>query len=403
MQRSRHTRRASLSVAGTAHAVQDGLTVAIFVLLPILAQTFGLSYAQVGLLKGLRSLSHAALELASGWFSEHIGAVRLIVLGLLLSGLGYLLVSIAPGLTAVALGFLVIGVGTACHHAPATALIAGSHDATTRGQALGLYNAAGDVGKLALTGGVSLAVGAGLVWQQVTLAYVVLAVAAAVAVTLFGVRGAARGGTPDREARAATSLAPATVPARGWGILDKPAFGAVLLITSLDTIVQTAVMLFLAFLMLAKGVPLGLATAATVILLTGGTFGKAACGYLADRLGTARAFTVVQLATAAGLFGLVFAPAWVAFALLAPLGAVVQGSSTVTYGLAADLIHPDRMARGYALLYATGTAAAAAGPLVLGLLADAAGIDAAFHAMALVTLLTIPPIMFLRPRTAARG
>ena len=76
---------------------------------------------------------------------------------------------------------------------------------------------------------------------------------------------------------------------------------------------------------------------------------KAGCGYLADRIGVRRAFTFIQVLTAIGLWGVIVAPIWIAGALLIPLGAVVQGSSSITYGFAADLIDHRRMARGYAL------------------------------------------------------
>ena len=69
----RTAQRTALSVGCTAHVVQDGLTATVFVLLPILAQTFGLTYAQVGLYKGLKSLAQAFLEMSSGVITERIG------------------------------------------------------------------------------------------------------------------------------------------------------------------------------------------------------------------------------------------------------------------------------------------------------------------------------------------
>lgn len=148
----------------------------------------------------------------------------------------------------------------------------------------------------------------------------------------------------------------------GWGVLNWRLFGTLLVVTAIDTTVQTSVLVFIAFLMLAKGLPLWLATGATVILLAGGVFGKAGCGILADRIGARPAFMLIQVLTALGLVGVVLTPNWLALALLLPLGAVVQGSSSITYGFAANLIDPHKMAHGYALLYSSGSFAAAAGP-----------------------------------------
>ena len=155
-------RRAALAAGAVSHIVQDGLSSAINVLLPILAQTFGLSYAQVGLLRGIKGLTQAIFEINSGWLAERAGEARLIVIGLALSGLSYVALSAAPSVVAIAICLAVVGVGTALHHAPSSALIANAYSAQGRSGALGLYNASGDVGKLAFTGGVSLATGAGL-------------------------------------------------------------------------------------------------------------------------------------------------------------------------------------------------------------------------------------------------
>ena len=52
--------KTALAVGCTAHIVQDGLTAATYVLMPVLAQAFGFTYAQVGLIKGLKSLTQGA-------------------------------------------------------------------------------------------------------------------------------------------------------------------------------------------------------------------------------------------------------------------------------------------------------------------------------------------------------
>ena len=119
--------KTAIPTSCTTHIVQNGMSSTIYVLLPILAQAFGFSYAQVGVLKGLKSLSQAALEICSGWMSERIGERRLIVVGLTLSGAGYFLLSIAPNTFLVAICLLVVGAGTALHHAPSSALIANSY------------------------------------------------------------------------------------------------------------------------------------------------------------------------------------------------------------------------------------------------------------------------------------
>lgn len=377
-----------MRIASLAHVLQDGMSSTVVVLLPVLAQAFGLSYAQVGLLKGVKSLVQALLELGSGWISEQIGEARLIMVGLLASGLGISALAMANGALIVVVCLTILGVGTALHHAPSSALIAGANTRQTRTRALGVYNASGDVGKLAFTGTLSLLAGVGIGWQVTSLGFGAV-IFACTGVVLLLARAVPR---PDHTEDAASSER--RVP--GWGITNPRAFAALVTVTSIDTLVQGSVMVFVAFLMLSKGVPLAWATVATVALLAGGVVGKAACGYLSDRLGVYRAFTLTKALAAVGLVTLIFAPVWLGSALLLPLGALSQGSSTITYGFAAGLMHPDRMARGYALLYATGAFAAAAGPFAFGLIADGAGIAWTIALIAVASLLAVPPIFLLR-------
>ena len=383
--------KSALSIACTTHIIQDGISSTIYVLLPILAQAFGLSYAQVGVLKGIKSLSQAALEVSSGWISECVGECRLLVVGLTLSGVGYFLISNASSSLLVAICLSIVGAGTALHHAPSSALIANSFP-TRRSSALGLYNASGDVGKLAFTGCFSLAIGAGFAWQQISLLYGIVSIVIAIAIAFF----ARLSFRFRRETMLCELSSNDQSVVKGWGILDWRSYGALLIITGIDTLVQGSVLVFVAFLMLAKGMSMSFASGATVLVLVGGVFGKAGCGYLAERVGVRLAFAVVQTLTAIGLITIAFAPNWFAMVLLIPLGAVVQGTSSITYGFAANLIDHRKMARGYALLYSSGTFAAAVGPLIMGMIADRFSLEIAICLIAFIAMLAIPPICILR-------
>lgn len=364
----------------------------IIVLLPILAQAFGFSYAQVGLLKGLKNLSQAIFEVCSGWMSERIGERRLIVVGLTLSSAGYLLLSVAPSAFQVAMCLLIIGAGTALHHAPSSSLIANSYSPTTRSGALGIYNASGDVGKLAFTGSFSFAIGVGLAWHQISLLFGMIGILTAVGIVITISKASLFWHRDTHSEPGSADKSEIT----GWGILNWRSYSALLIVTGIDTLVQSSALVFVAFLMLAKGLSLSLSIGTTVLLLAGGIFGKAGCGYLADRIGVRTAFTIIQSLTAIGLIAIVVSPVWIAVALLLPLGAVVQGTSTITYGFAADLIDQRRMARGYALLYSSGTFASAFGPLTIGLIADKFGIETAIYVVAFIAILAIFPIFTLR-------
>ena len=99
----RAKRKLTLAVCCGAHAVQDGLGAALYVLMPILAQAFGLSYAQVGILRATSSCAMTVFELASGVLSQRLGERNLLIFGLICAAVGYLWLAAATGMSAILL------------------------------------------------------------------------------------------------------------------------------------------------------------------------------------------------------------------------------------------------------------------------------------------------------------
>lgn len=383
-----------LWMCSLAHTVQDGFSAAVYVLLPVLAQSLGLNLSEVGLFKGLKSLAQGLLEIVSGLASERFGDRALLVFGLVVSGSGYLLFTAVESGAGVMACLIVVGVGTAFQHAPSSALISRAYADSGRRGALGLYNSSGDAGKLIFTTSFSLAVGAGLAWHTATFVYGLAGVLAAL--TIFAALRASSLARAVRHGQAGFAAERAGETARGWGILDRGGFSALLAVVFLDSMVQAGALTFAAFLMLAKGQPLYVATFAATAILIGGMFGKAVCGFMADRIGPRPAFAAVQALTAALLVAAVLLPSVLAYILLPFLGVVLQGSTSITYSMVNDFVHADRVARGFALIYAASSFASVAGPLSFGLLGDAHGAPGAMLAMAVVAVAAILPCCWLR-------
>lgn len=215
--------RTVLAIGCTAHIVQDGLTAATYVLMPVLAQAFGFAYAQVGLIKGLKSMSQAVLEIYSGILTERIGEGRALVFGLILSGLGYALLSAALAPALVMACLLIVGAGTAFQHSPSSALVSKAYAGGGRRAALGLYNSSGDVGKLVFSGVFSLAIGAGFAWQQISLSFglLTLLASAGVAIAVRQLKAVPNYGS-DRTSDSGSGND------LGWGILSWRSFGTLL-------------------------------------------------------------------------------------------------------------------------------------------------------------------------------
>src|SRR5260370_7908971 len=92
----RDERRAA-GVACGAHALHDGYTALIYVMLPIWQKEFGLGYAELGLLRGLFSGTMASFQIPSGLIAERLGTSSVLALGTALAGAGYCLAGASAG------------------------------------------------------------------------------------------------------------------------------------------------------------------------------------------------------------------------------------------------------------------------------------------------------------------
>jgi FSR family fosmidomycin resistance protein-like MFS transporter len=387
-------RKQILAACCGAHAIQDGLGAGLYVLLPILAQAFGLNYAQIGLLRSVNNGAMTLLEMSSGILSERLGERNLLAFGLICAGAGYAVLAVADGIGLLAACLFVVGIGGAFQHALSSSVVSGAFEADGRRSALGIYNSSGDAGKLLFTGLFSLAMGVGMAWQGVVTAYGIAAMIGGL-IVFFALFTVAAGGRRTPAGSIGTGLR------IGWGIQDRRGFIGLSVAVFLDTAIQSGFLTFLAFFIAAKEVPLGLATLAVTLTLVGGMLGKAACGFLAERIGTRLAFMLVQGLTACGIVALLFSEKTLAFILLPILGIFLQGSTSITYGLVGDLVHADRTSRGFALIYSVSSLSGLLGPIFFGVLGDRFGIETTMGAMALISLLAVPPILLLRPKTVA--
>src|ERR1700752_157541 len=100
--------RRAAAVAGVAHALHDGYTDMIYIMLPLWQAEFGLDYAALGVLRGVFVGAMASLQIPAGLASEKLGAALVLALGTALAGLGYCLAGLSAGF-AMLLGALFIG------------------------------------------------------------------------------------------------------------------------------------------------------------------------------------------------------------------------------------------------------------------------------------------------------
>ena len=375
--------RRTLLGASLAHALHDGYTDTIYVLLPVWQTEFALGFGALAALRGLYAGMMAVLQIPAGRLAERLDGRIILVIGTLVSALGYALAGFSGGLLGLCAALALSGAGSATQHPLASAAISHAYGAAARGP-LGTYNFAGDLGKAALPALAALLLAA-MPWRPALWLMATIGVAAAVAVWVLV---PAFGGVEQSAPKAA----------RGQG---RGGFGLLLAIGVLDTGVRMGFLTFLPFLLRAKGAEMPLIGFSLTLVFLGGAAGKFACGWLGARLGLLVTVLATEAGTAAAILAVIVLPLVPALILLPLLGVMLNGTSSVLYGTVPDLAPPGREARAFALFYTGTIGSGALSPVLYGVVGDLAGPAWGAASAAGAALLVCPFAFLLAPRLRA--
>lgn len=372
-----------LAACGGAHIVHDGLHDALYVLLPLWSQAFGLSLAQVGVLKAAYSGAIALFQIPAGLLAERYGERALLATGTAIAGIGYLLLGFSTGFVMMLALLFLIGMGSGAQHPLSSTLVARAYEDGPRRAALGIYNFAGDIGKMVLPASIALIAGA-VGWRTGTMA--------------FGIAGAAFGlvlfvtlHRLDIGASPAGKSAGIEKPKQqGWGIKDRRGFRALSAINVFDTIVIYGFLTFLPFLLIDKGAEVETIGLAMALVFGGGAAGKFACGVLAERFGIIRTAVLTLVVKGAGIIVAIYLPLTAILVILPVIGGAVNGTSSVLYASVAEFVESDRHSRAFGLFYTLGIGAGAVAPPVFGLVSDAWGVPLALFVLGLISFVNLP-------------
>jgi MFS family permease len=338
-----------------AHFAHDGFSDTIYLLLPVWAEAFGLSHAQVGILKTLFSGSLASSQLPAGLLAERWGARWVLVLSTIVVGLAFMTLGLAGGFASLAILLCCAGLASGAQHTLASTLVAEAYREGRLRAALGTYNFTGDLGKVAapvlVAGGIAL-----MGWRASSVA--LGAFGCVVGIGLF-------------------------IVLKRLGTGDAPP-GKPVAIGMLDGAVRVGFLTFLPFLLIAKGAGVGTVGLALALTLGGGAAGKLACGFLAERIGVTRTVVLTEFATGAGILALLPLPLIGDLILLPLVGLALNGTSSALYGTVPEFAAPGKQSHTLSI------GASAVAPVLCGLLSDLAGVPVTLAVVAVAALAPIP-------------
>jgi MFS family permease len=379
-----------MGVAGGAHALHDGYTELIYVVLPIWQAEFALPYAAVGLLRTAFSGAMSSMQIPSSLLAERIGAAGVLSAGTALAGLCYCLAAVSFDFTWLFAALLVGGIGASTQHPIGSALIARAFAGARSLKALGTYNFTGDIGKM-LVPAAAAALLIILPWRATVLLLGALGFIGAIAIFFLMPRL-----PPEVRAPQATGEAPArSVPLRGG-------FGLLLGIGALDSITRAAFLVFLPFLIIGKGASIATGGFALTLTFVGGAAGKLVYSHLA-RFGIVNTICVTKLWTAAGMLAILFLPLEAALFVLPVFGVALNGPTSLVYGSVPQLVTAEARTRAFSIFYTGTLGAGALAPTFSGLVGDIVGIPITIMITSALVLLAVPLAWPLKPMLDAKG
>jgi MFS family permease len=385
--------RRTLAACCGAHVLHDGFSDLLYVLFPVWQAAFGLSFAQVGLLKTLYSGSMAALQVPASLLAERTGERVLLALGTLVAAAGFIVSGWTAGFAGLALCLMLSGSGASVQHPLGSALTSRAFEGAPLRAALSTYNFSGDVGKVLLPA-LCAALLAVLDWHAVTALMGALGLVAALAIWFAVPRALPQAQTPA-DAPAAAEAAPGSA-AGALSALANPGFISLAAIGVVDSATRMGFLTLLPFVLVAKGASVTEVGFALSLTFAGGAAGKFFCGLIAARAGVLRTTILTELATAAGIVALLPLSLEASMLLLPAIGIALNGTSSVLYGTVAEIVPGARRARAFGIFYTLTIGAGAVSPALYGLLGDAIGVPRTFGVIAAVVLLVLPLTLGLR-------
>jgi FSR family fosmidomycin resistance protein-like MFS transporter len=373
-------KRRSLIAACLAHALHDGYTDGLYAFLPVWQSQFGLSYAGVAMVRALYYGTMGGLQMPADRLLRGLSPRFALVAATLVAAMGFLIMAAPLGFPGLCVGLVVAGMGSSIQHPRGSLLVTQTYVAEAR-RPLGFYNFSGDLGKATIPAVAALLLPI-LAWRPVLGMLALLGLGVSIALLMLAPRKVSADPEGTR-----------TI-ARGSG---RSGFAWLMTIGAFDTATRMGFLLFLPFLIHARGGTSGSVGLGLALLFIGGALGKATCGWLGEHLGVIGAVVATETATALLIVATLFTPLTPTLFLLPLLGIVLNGTSSVLYGTVPELAPAGDTGRAFALFYTGVIGSGGLAPIAYGAIADAGNRTIGVLAAAATAALIVPMALRLGP------
>ena len=361
---------ATITAAHFAHHTSNSL---LNPLLPLIRDTFAMSYAQSGFAVSAYSLSLGLSNGPIGLLADRVGPRKVMVVGLVLTGVVSVALAQAGDYAQLLVLLLLLGIISGTYHAPAAALISRLFSSRVRGAAMGFHITGGHLSFFAAPLVAAYLATATGTWRTAYLWFAVVPIALGVALWLIT--------PPDRPVRAGGDV---LAPFREI----RTVFGTIGPLVSLSIAFQVGIASMMAFLALylvdARGISPAFAAIAFGFTQLVGVVGAPVGGWLSDRLGRRTPILISLGVIGPSVYLLTILPNDLLVIPLTIFGLAFSMRGTATEVLVMDTAPAARRGAVLGAYYLAAQPIGGVATPIFGLIAGAVGIAAAFTGIGLL-------------------
>ncbi len=364
----------------TGHFVHDLYASAVPPLLPLIIEKLSLSLTQAGFLNVFLQVP-GILNPLFGYLSDKASMRYLLAFAPAITASAISLMGLAPNYYSLAFLLFIAGISSATFHAPAPAMVARSSGRKV-GLGMSLFMAAGD---MAFALGPLFAVWAVTswtlegIWRIMVLGWVT---------TIYLFLHLSKVETPNIKPGNLQMLLPylgsVFLPVAIFNLLRFP------LLEGLST--------FLPTYMITRGASLWMAGGSLTIIMSAGVLGVLSVGTVSDRLGRKPVLIVIAVMTFILTILFLYTRGWVSIVALFLLGFFFNSNVPVILALVQENF-PQNRATANGIYMATNFFLRPIGTLIIGFLGDNFGLEKAIFWGAVISILSIGPILRLPDRS----
>jgi len=342
-------------------------------LLPLIRDSFGLSYTQSGFLVSAFSVTGGLSQAPIGALADRIGSRAVVTGGLICSAVFCFLIGLSGSYWQLLLALVGLGVVAGSYHAPANTLLSQIFPRARLGGVLGMHIVGGNFSFFVtplLAGSLAAMT---LTWRTPYLAFAIAPFLAGLALIFVLPRGPERVGAP---------ASPGAIFRELGGVFR--VIGPLVGVAVVYQMTYAAALAFLAlYLVDARGFDTATAAFFVSVPYIGGLLGSPLGGALSDRLGR-KPLIIASLVVMGPIFLLVtMVPTELIFPSLAVLGLVASARMPVIEGLILDRAPVERRATTLGAYYFVGQEFGGLAAPAIGALAMIVGIGQAFGTLGL--------------------